>query len=216
MLHMSKSQKEKSNGRGDEEDKYRVARIITRFGISIILLFSTIVTITYCYNVIFDRYLVYKDTLSCTIDLLNRDRRQYWLRNGTLLGAERMGKLILWDSRLSIGLLSNSDIFITMEDIHKTCFPQSFSYDSNTPRKWEMCSSNICAHFDEAIIVNETVRMGYGTSPLKELFPLKECFLMDIKTYCPRNSEYYLERSYGAGWFSTPFTDLFSKNATAL
>lgn len=211
---MSKSQKETPNGVRGEEDTFRIARILTRIGISIILLFSTYITISYCYNVIFDRYVVYKGTLECGIDILNRDRRQYWLRNGTLLGAERMGKLILWDSRLSIGLLSNEDNFITMEDIHKNCFPQSFSYDNNTPRKWQMCSSSICAHFDEAVIVNETVNMAYLTSPLKELFPLKECFLMDIKTYCPRNSGYYLELSYGVGWLSRSFTDLFSKNST--
>lgn len=212
---MTKLLKETPGGNNDEKDKFRIARLFTRVGISVVLLFFTLITVSFCYSVVFDRYAVFKETLKCAVDVLNNDRGQYWLRNGTLLGAERLGKLILWDSMLSIGIESNTENILTMERMHKTCFPRRFSYDYNNPGKWQMCSNNICANFQEGVIENTTVRTSSGTSPLKELFPLKECFLMDIKTFCPQNSAYYLERTYGMRWLSTSFMDIFSQNSTA-
>lgn len=211
---MTKPLKQTPGGKNDEKDKFRIARLLTRIGISLVLLFFTFITVTFCYSVVFDRYAIYKETLRCAVDVLEKGGTQYWLRNGTLLGAERLGKLILWDLLLSIGIQSNAEIILIMERMHEICFPRRFFYDDNNPGKWQMCSNSICANFQEAVIENSTVRTPSGTSPLKELFPLKECSLMDIKTFCPQNSAYFLERNYGMRWFSTSFTDIFSQTST--
>lgn len=198
-----------------EAKDYPIARLFTRIGIILILFVSTYATIRFCSSIYFDRYAVYNDSVRCTIDILNKNDAEFWLRNGTLLGATRLGKLILWDSDLSFGITKNAKNPVIFQDLHKKCFRRSFYTDGNVLSKWYMCSSNICAVFDEARVNDGMVETAAGMSPLDALFPLQECTLMDAKAHCPNNAPFYLQSAFGRNWLTTPFMQLFGANGTS-
>lgn len=197
-----------------DKDDFRIARFFTRIGILVVLFTATFITLSFCYSVYFDRYKVYRDSVECTVGILSENQAQYWLRNGTLLGATRIGKLILWDSGLNFGItrsINNTEIF---RSLHESCFPRTFYTDGNKFATWHMCNDKICAVFDEATLSNGIVQTASGVSMEAELFPLKDCTLMDVSVFCPQNATYYLQSAFGNNWLTTPFMDLFGGNAT--
>lgn len=216
LTKMSKSCEHdcKNAHEGNNKDDFRIARFFTRIGILVVLFIATFITLNFCYSVYFDRYKVYRDSVECTVDILSENRAQYWLRNGTLLGATRIGKLILWDSGLNFGITRNSNNTDIFRSLHQACFPRTFYTDGNEFATWHMCNNKICAVFDEASFSNGVVRTASGVSMETELLPLKKCTLMDVSVFCPQNETYYLQSGFGSNWLTTPFMDLFGGNAT--
>lgn len=203
--------KKTTNEEGERD--FRVARMLTRCGIILVLAIATYATLSFCFNVYFDRFVVFNNALSCTINILNNSQAEFWLRNGTLLGATRMGKLIMWDSDLSFGIRQQPNNTQLFKELHKTCFSRSLYTDGNALSRWHMCNTNICAVFDEAKFVMGAVETTSGTSPVEELLPLQECNLMDVKAFCPHNPAFYLQSAFGRNWLTTPFMELFNGNA---
>lgn len=194
------------------KDNQRLARILTRLGLLALLFSATWLSASFCFNVYFDRFKVYNESVQCAADTLIRNGATFWLRNGTLLGATRMGRLIIWDSKLHFGIARTPNISSILNQLSEACFPKSFYNDGNSLTQWHMCNSNLCAIFDEAEFSENNVETSSGVSPIQELIPLKECSLMDVQVFCPFNSTFYLESSFGRNWLTTSFLELFGDN----
>lgn len=195
-----------------DNDNYYFARIATRIGIVMVLLIATSISFNFCWSVYFDRYTVYNSALACTIGILNANHATYWLQNATLLGATRIGKLILWETDLRFGIARTPKNDYIYKALHESCFPKTLYSDASTLPTWHMCNSRICATFDEAEIKNGFVITKAGNSSVSYLLPLAHCNLMDTKSFCPANSTFYLQSSFGANWLSSSFMDLFRHN----
>ncbi|KPA82452.1 hypothetical protein ABB37_03516 [Leptomonas pyrrhocoris] len=187
----------------------------TRAGIIALVSVVSWITISYCSNVYFDRDSAFHDALKCTEGVLNEHVDQFWLLNGTLLGSTRIGRLVLWDADLDIGVLvpTPSDFDKASSALDAECFGHKsvIKHGTYNPslRVWRKCTPRICAEFVETTLVDGTARTGEGESEESFLFPLQSCTVSGVEAHCPKNFSFYLAQAFGQDWLTTPLTKLF-------
>lgn len=208
----------KANTSGRVEAKTPRGLIWTRVGIMLLIAFVTWITISYCSRLYYNRAGAFHDALECSKRVLQEHGMQFWLQNGTLLGATRLGHLVLWDADLDFGVLLNDEnkFNAVSEDLDRSCFGARATTRNGaqipTLRIWRKCTRRLCAEFHEtnyregppAVMVT-----GNGESPSEELFPLAACTVAGVESMCPHNSAYYLAQAYGSEWLTRPLTTLF-------
>lgn len=177
----------------------------------------TWVTYVYCSSVYYDRESAFHNVLECTERVLSDEGMEHWLQNGTLLGATRLGRLVLWDADLDFGVLNSPSLELgsiggRLDDL---CFGHTSTVRDGAVqpelRVWRKCTRRICAEFHEAVLSADknTVRSGDGTSSTANLFPLNSCTVANVGTKCPHNSAFFLAQAYGGDWLTRPLTKLF-------
>ncbi|CAJ1022899.1 LicD family, putative [Leishmania guyanensis] len=187
----------------------------TRGGIVTLVAVVSWITISYCSNVYFDRDLAFHNALECSEQVLKRHAMSNWLLNGTLLGSTRLGRLVLWDADLDIGVLvpSPGAFDIVSAALEKECFGHRsiVKKGARNPelRVWRKCTNRICAEFHETTLVNGIAKTGEGQSRGFELFPLKSCTVSGVDAKCPNNTAFYLAQAYGQDWLTVPLIKLF-------
>ncbi|KAG5467993.1 hypothetical protein LSCM4_01080 [Leishmania orientalis] len=187
----------------------------TRAGIVALVAVALWITISYCSNVYFDRDSAFHSALECSERVLQRHAKSNWLLNGTLLGSTRLGRLVLWDADLDIGVLvpSPSAFDAASAALDEECFGHRSIVKKGARnselRIWRKCTNRICAEFYETTLVNGIVKTGEGQSKESELFPLKSCTVSGIDAKCPNNAPFYLAQAYGQDWLTIPLIKLF-------
>lgn len=187
----------------------------TRAGIIALVAVVSWITISYCSNVYFDRASAFHNALACTERVLQEHVDQSWLLNGTLLGSTRIGRLILWDADLDIGVLvPQPTAFDTASSaLDSECFGHRAVIKQGTfnteLRVWRKCTQRICAEFFETTVADGLAKTGEGESAASLLFPLEPCTVSDVAVHCPKNFSYYLAQAFGQDWLTTPLTKLF-------
>ncbi|EPY31743.1 hypothetical protein STCU_00587 [Strigomonas culicis] len=166
-------------------------------------------------HVYYDREHAFKSALSCTEEVLTSHNIEHWLQNGTLLGSTRLGRLVLWDADLDIGILASSsdNTAAALADLDAQCYGSSattrYGAQNAALRIWKKCTNRVCADFHETKIENSNVYTGDGVSASSQLLPLNSCTVADVTSFCPANSPYYLSQAFGTDWLSTPLSSLF-------
>lgn len=187
----------------------------TRAGIILLLAFVAWITVFYCSQVYFDRDAAFHNALECSKQVLNDQNQKYWLRNGTLLGATRLGRLVLWDADLDLGVLvpSPHDFDMTSSLLDEKCFGHrssvKYGFYNSSLRIWRKCTRRICAEFCETVVEGGIARTGEGSSDEARLLPLLPCKVSGLDCQCPNNAPYYLAQAYGQDWLTHPLTKLF-------
>lgn len=187
----------------------------TRAGVVVLVALVSWITISYCSSVYFDRDSAFHDALNCTGRVLNEHVGRSWLLNGTLLGSTRIGRLVLWDADLDIGVLvpTPTDFDKASSALDTECFGHKSVIKQGTYnpslRVWRKCTPRICAEFYETTLVDGVAKTGEGESEESFLFPLEPCTISGIKAHCPKNFSYYLAQAFGQDWLTTPLTKLF-------
>lgn len=209
---------------GDGPPPSATALLWTRAGLITMLGVVLYVTVSYCTGVYFDRESAFRAALRCSEGVMDEAGARHWLQNGTLLGATRLGRLILWDADLDYGILDDgaADLVSVSALLDSRCFGYRSSDKAGTVNGeyhvWRKCTNRLCAEFHEAKLIRrpapgggtvEVVITGHGASPSSELLPLKECHVAEVKTVCPRNPPYFLAQAYGSEWLTKPLTKLF-------
>lgn len=187
----------------------------TRAGVIALVAVVSWITISYCSNVYFDRDSAFHNALKCTEKVLNEHIDQSWLLNGTLLGSTRIGRLVLWDADLDIGVLvpAPTDFDAASNALDAECFGHKSVIKQGTYnpalRVWRKCTPRICAEFYETTLADGVAKTGEGESAESLLFPLEPCTVSGIEAHCPKNFSYYLAQAFGQDWLTTPLTKLF-------
>jgi hypothetical protein len=187
----------------------------TRAGVIALVAVVLWITISYCTMVYFDRDSAFHEALKCTERVLNEYVDQSWLLNGTLLGSTRIGRLVLWDADLDIGVLvpTPTDFDKASSALDAECFGhrsviKQGEYNPEL-RVWRKCTPRICAEFYETTVVDGVAKTGEGESAESLLFPLEPCTVSGIEAHCPKNFSFYLAQAFGQDWLTTPLTKLF-------
>ncbi|KAG5468400.1 hypothetical protein LSCM1_02380 [Leishmania martiniquensis] len=187
----------------------------TRAGIVALVAVVSWITISYCSNVYFDRDSAFHNALECSERVLKRHAKSSWLLNGTLLGSTRLGRLVLWDADLDIGVLvpSPSAFDAVSAALDEECFGHRSIVKKGARnselRIWRKCTNRICAEFYETTLVNGIAKTGEGQSNESQLLPLKSCTVSGIDAKCPNNAPFYLAQAYGQDWLTIPLIKLF-------
>ncbi|KAK7195923.1 LicD family [Novymonas esmeraldas] len=187
----------------------------TRAGIVALVALVSWITISYCSNVYFDRDSAFHNALECTERVLGEHAESNWLLNGTLLGSTRLGRLVLWDADLDIGVLvpTSGDFDAASAALDKDCFGYRsiVKHGTHNPalRIWRKCTNRICAEFYETTLANGVAKTGAGESKQTDLFPLKPCTVSGVAAQCPNNAPFYLAQAYGQDWLTIPLIQLF-------
>ncbi|KPI83062.1 hypothetical protein ABL78_7913 [Leptomonas seymouri] len=187
----------------------------TRAGVIALVAVVSWITVSYCTSVYFDRDLAFHNALNCTERVLSEHAVKSWLLNGTLLGCTRIGRLVLWDADLDIGVLvpTPTDFDKVSSALDSKCFGQKSVIKQGTYnpslRVWRKCTPRICAEFVETTVVDGIARTGEGESDESFLLPLKPCAVSGVAAHCPYNFSYYLAQAFGQDWLTTPLTKLF-------
>lgn len=171
------------------------------------------VAIYYCTHIYYDREAALHDALTCTQRFLADDKISSWLTNGTLLGAIRLQRFIMWDGEIDIGVLRSTTqgLSSTMGRIESQCFPYSSTMQGtgDDPRRWRLCTRRVCAEIHEFVQVSNELRSIDGSSNVNLTFPLSECTVEGIASQCPGNVTFFLDEAYGPNWRSDSLTSLF-------
>ena len=81
------------------------------------------VTFWYCTSVYFDQNAALHDVLNCASKVLQESNTTYWLDKGTLLGAARNKKFVVWDGDVTFGAVSNftGGLYDVMDEVSTKC-----------------------------------------------------------------------------------------------
>lgn len=177
------------------------------------------VAVYYCTHIYYDREAALHDALVCTQSRLAAKKAVSWITNGTLLGAVRLQRFVMWDGEIDVAVLNDGltaqQMDTVISAVETACFPYSSSLQSTgagEPRRWRLCTKRICAEIHE--FLPWTVQPGYlwsidGVAPSDQILPLSSCTVEGIVASCPVNSSYFLDSAYGPEWRSGSLTSLF-------
>lgn len=201
-----------SNKKWNLKEEILVA--IAKLGAILVVAIVCVASGMYCSHIYYDREAALHDALLCADAVLQGSSTTNWPTNGTLLGAARLGRFVMWDSEIDIGVLRSDSLRNVVELLATECFTYSRSVETaapaNAPRRWRMCTRRVCAEIHEFIQEgNTTLRSIDGVSPVSEMFPLTGCVVDRVPAKCPANVSFYLDAAYGANWRKESLTSLF-------
>lgn len=207
----------------DAPEPSAAALLATRVGIVGLIGFVLFVTISFCTGVYYDRESAFHEALNCSESVLNAAGVRHWLQNGTLLGATRLGRLVLWDADLDYGFLVDdaADLNAVSSQLNERCFrfraTEKSGATNSELRVWRKCTHRLCAEFHQGKVVKERIDgelaefivTGAGASPSEQMFPLVPCRVAEVDAVCPHNAAFFLAQAYGSEWLTKPLTKLF-------
>jgi hypothetical protein len=181
-----------------------------------------VTTWTYCGTIFYDREEALHDALQCATDVLAASGHNYWLVNGSLLGASRLRRFVVWDAEIDIGFERRTpdEATAVATALHEKCFHYSSDVEcDDLACKFTLCGRRVCLELTEFVpSTTELTRAGLDSAALcsqdgcnsyDDIFPLVACNMAHTVTQCPHRPQAMLHASYGSKWATEPLTSLF-------
>ena len=191
----------------------------TKLGTLCIVLALLITTWSYCGTIFYDREAALHSALQCANDVLQESAHSFWLVNGSLLGASRLRRFVVWDAEIDVGFERKSAerTNAVVDRLHEKCF--HFSNDAECDDSgvclWTLCGRRVCLELHEFVAVDgqenhqQQLCNQDGCVLRSDVFPTRECNMAHTVTQCPSEPHKLLHESYGARWATEPLTSLF-------
>jgi hypothetical protein len=173
-----------------------------------------VTTFTYCGTIFYDREAALHDALECATDVLTSTQHKHWLVNGSLLGASRLRRFVVWDAEIDIGFERRSidEAAAMAAALSEKCFHYSSDVDcDDVACVYTLCARRVCLELKEFVTIGTGGQLcsQEGCNVVEDIFPLVPCSMAHATTQCPRRPQAMLHASYGATWATEPLTSLF-------
>jgi hypothetical protein len=160
--------------------KYELGLAMAKLGSIAVIILIFAVSIAYCTHIYYDREQALLDALVCSFAQVRTHGVTMWITNGTLLGQQRLGRFVMWDGEIDIGLISTTALEPTIDRVSDACFGYSVAMSGGPPphpRRWRLCTSRVCAEIHEFIEDESsgTVRSVDGIANVTFLLPTEAC-----------------------------------------
>lgn len=200
--------------------KHEVMLALTKLVVIVVVGVACAVAILYCTHIYYDREQALYDALVCTQDVLGKQQLTTWITNGTLLGAVRLGRFVMWDGELDVAVLhagggtASDSVATAVEVLETQCFPYSSSMQGTAlgqPRRWRLCTSRVCAEIHEFVSIKDGKYFSSidGVAPHNQTLPTVDCQVQGIDVQCPANTTFFLDAAFGGEWKSGSLTAMF-------
>jgi hypothetical protein len=177
------------------------------------------VTVLYSSHVYYDHNAALQEVLNCATGVLKKGNMTYWLDGGTLLGAMRHERFVVWDNDVTLSALANvtGGLYDSMVDLASKCklhfVPPSIlpGSGSESPVGWYLYNAQAGLRIMEWIPNSEDI-LKHGTAlahSIDQILPVRPCFLHSVSTSCPNNGSALLESHFGQNWFNETLMSLF-------
>jgi hypothetical protein len=198
--------------------KHEVLLAFTRISAIAVVGFACFIAIYYCSHIYYDREAALHDALVCSKSILEDGSVTSWITNGTLLGAVRLGRFVMWDGEIDIAVfhqlpIKHDDVADAVKLIEDRCLSYSSTLQGGLgrPRRWRLCTHRVCAEIHEFLLSSDGTQLTSidGVVPLDQALPLTPCTVEGVLTSCPANNTFFLDAAYGPDWRSGSLTSLF-------
>ena len=181
-----------------------------------VILALSITTWSYCGTIFYDREEALHGALQCANTILENSGHSFWLVNGSLLGASRLRRFVVWDAEIDVGF-ERIDTRVTaalVEHLNEKCFHFSndVECDDSGICTWTLCGRRVCFELQEFVPKVDdgaTLCSQDGCVQRSDVFPTRRCNMAHTFTQCPADPNKLLHASYGAKWATEPLTSLF-------
>jgi len=160
------------------------------------------------YSISEDKALKLYQLMKDTHDILVKHKIDYWIDNGTLLGAVRNKGIIPFDDDLDIGVLHQDEI--RLQAIAEEVEKRGYSFSQKTiyaicTKVTKLLQEKTCLDIfiyhkkdNKFVFTNLLVRNTYPKAYFydNEIFPLKKYQFGEVEVYGPDKAKGYLDRQY--------------------
>lgn len=192
-----------------------LALLLTRIGCVLVVVGIAVATLLYCSCVGYHHEDATENLLTCINRTLTQEQFTFWLDEGSLLGAARLKKFVVWDPNIDIAILADSrkSIAEAVDKIAAVCrvyTEVATSAVEGAPLSWQLFGSRTAARILEWVEAGTQLQSASGFSiPFNHVFPLQPCTVGSNSMLCPSNLHTVLASVYGSNWGNASLFGLF-------
>jgi len=99
------------------------ALFFVRAGVLAVVALLCSITLWYCTSVYFDQNQALQEVFQCASKVMSQSNTTFWLDRGTLLGAKRNKKFVVWEGDVTLGAMANftGSLYKVMSEVSTKC-----------------------------------------------------------------------------------------------